>query len=618
MCAIIGFASYQPIKEKKWLNIGRDAMLHRGPDGFGEWWSSDDRVGFGHRRLSIHDLSIAGHQPMLDQTDAHTLVFNGEIYNYIEIRKVLISKGYRFVSDSDTEVLLYSWIEWQEQCVVQLNGMFSFAIYDKNRDIVFMARDRAGEKPLFYSVNDGELRFSSELKGLLVDPSFSHSLDKKSLDCYLSLGYVPGDMCIINGVHKLPPAHTMVFNCKDGTVSVSEYWSLPIVKDQGNLDKNDGLILNELEILLEQSISRQLNADVPVGILLSGGVDSSLITAIACRISKKVKTYSIGFSQYEQYDELPHARNVSNYFQTDHTELQANNINTDLLYKLAKQYDEPMADSSMLPTYLVSKLVKKHCTVALGGDGGDELFGGYHYYSRLFQTYKIGKYIPFIVRKFIFGFLKKVSKTGLKGHALISELSIDYGNELPKPTSFFGYRARKKLLNNYSESVADEVFENRTPRVKGLLARAMIMDFKNYLPEDILVKVDRASMINSLELRSPFLDYHVIEYAFGQVPLRLKTSHNQRKIILKKLSKKILPKNFDRQRKQGFSIPLKEWLKEGEWRDMFKKVLLASDCMFNKDFIEKLLDEQDKGRNHQERLFSLVIFELWRREYNIS
>ena len=454
-----------------------------------------------------------------------------------------------------------------------------------------------------------------ELKGLLVDPSFPHTIDYESMGCYLSMGYIPGNMCILDGVNKLPPAHIMTFNYNTGELEVSRYWKLPEVNNQDNI--NEEKLLDELEFLMEDSVRKQLVADVPVGVLLSGGIDSSLMTALASRVSNNVKTFTVAFPEYGKYDESPHARAIAENFNTEHVELEANDIDIEILYKLAKQYDEPMGDSSMLPTYLVSSQVKEYCTVALGGDGGDELFGGYNHYNRLLWTQKIVSKVPIIFRKIISKFAMMILPVGFKGRAGLLSLGTNFDSELPLTSAFFDSNTRKKLLSKQKTKVK-KVIKNKAYSTSDFLQRITRAEFNNYMPEDILVKIDRASMLNSLELRSPFLDYRIIEFAFEKVPSYLKATINQRKIILKKMSERLLPPEFDKQRKQGFSIPLKEWLKDGPWRDLFYQVLLADDCFFDKKTVNSLLLGQDKGRNNSERLFSLVLFEIWRREYRIS
>ena len=308
MCGIVGIASKTTQSQRAWLAIGRDAMTHRGPDDAGEWWSKDGRVGLAQRRLSIIDLSPAGHQPMHDGTGALSIVFNGEIYNFAELRGQLVAKGHGFKSHSDTEVILAAYREWGTDCLSRLNGMFAFALYDARQQTVLLARDRAGEKPLFYHQANGVLRFASELKALLADPALPRRIDPEALDCYLAMGYVPGERCILQGFNKLPPAHALHFDLRVGTAKVWRYWQLPELNaamPQGPLDEI--ALLDELEFLLADAVRRQLVADVPVGVLLSGGVDSSLITAMAVRASNQVQTFTIGFPGHGKLDETAHA-----------------------------------------------------------------------------------------------------------------------------------------------------------------------------------------------------------------------------------------------------------------------------------------------------------------------
>lgn len=619
MCGIIGIASQNNITDRSWLVHGRDAMRHRGPDDAGEWWSENGQIGLAHRRLSIIDLSHAGHQPMVDASCALTIVFNGEIYNFTELRKELSAKGILFRSCSDTEVILAAYREWGVDCLARFNGMFAFAIYDKQRQTVFLARDRAGEKPLFYHLADRTLRFASELKALLADPSLPRYINREALDCYLSMGFVPGQMCILEGFNKLPPAHAMKFDLSTGDVQVWSYWQLPELNSAGRVD--EATLLDELENLFEDSVRRQLVADVPVGVLLSGGVDSSLVTALAVRSTSRVKTFTIRFPGYSQFDETKHARLIAGHFGTDHVELDARDSTVDLLPILARQFDEPIVDSSMIPTYLVSHLVRGHCTVAMGGDGGDELFGGYVQYNRLCWMQRRLSWLPRILRRGMANTAEALFPVGFKGRNWLQRLNFDFRAGLPLVASYFDRNSRRQLMADCVRwnLVAESVFDQRIRRNKDLLQRATIMDFENYLPEDILVKVDRASMLQSLEVRAPLLDYRLIEFAFGKVPPYLKATPASRKILLKKLAARVLPPEFDQRRKQGFSIPLGLWLKSGLWEMFFRDVLLGNDnTLFSRKMLNNLLDGQAKGRSNSERLFGLVLFELWRREYKVT
>jgi len=620
MCGLVGIASIASQNSRAWLSLGSNELIHRGPDDQGEWWSEDGRVGLGHRRLSVLDLSNLGHQPMHNVERTLSIVFNGEIYNFRELRAELEEKSYKFITSSDTEVLLAAYSEWGKDCLSHFNGMFAFAIYDARKQVLFLARDRAGEKPLFYNHSQGVLYFASELKALLSVPTLGRKIDLESLDCYLAMGYVPGDRCMLQGFNKLPPAHAMQFELQTGKTKIWRYWQLPQLYEVAPEESEDEVVLlDELEALLEQAVQRQLVADVPVGVLLSGGVDSSLITAMAVRNSSSVQTFSIGFPGHGKMDETEHARLIAKHFGTKHTELMAESASAGLVPMLAKQFDEPMVDSSMIPTFLVSQLVRQHCTVALGGDGGDELFGGYEHYSRLLWMQKKLGFIPPQLRSAAAFTAEKFLPIGVKGRNWLQFLKVDLDNNLPLISTRFDPSTRRRLLKQYNiYNIAETVVKNRVPKHLDLLQRSTRMDFENYLAEDLLVKIDRASMLNSLEMRAPFLDHHLIEFAFGKVPSHLKANDHKKKILLKRLAARVLPPAFDLQRKQGFSIPLAEWLKGGEFRELFNDILRDPHCSFDIRIIDSLLRGQDRGRNNSERLFTLVLFELWRKEYGVT
>jgi asparagine synthase (glutamine-hydrolysing) len=620
MCGIVGIASKEPIAHRAWLAQGRDAMKHRGPDDSGEWWSSDGRLGIGHRRLSIIDLSPAGHQPMSDAAGTLQIVFNGEIYNFGHLRKELVAKGHTFRSHSDTEVILAAYREWGPECLSRLNGMFALALYDEQRNSVLLARDRAGEKPLFYSLHSGTLRFSSELKAMLSDPALPRRIDQQALDCYLSIGYVPADRCILQGFSKLPAAHALQFDMQSGDTKLWRYWQLPEFDTSASSDPSgDGVLLDELEALLEDSVRRQLVADVPVGVLLSGGVDSSLVTAMAVRASSRVQTYTIGFPGHGEHDETDHARLIARHFGTRHTELMAEPATVDLLPALARQFDEPMVDSSMIPTFMVSRLVRQHCAVALGGDGGDELFGGYPHYARmLWMEQHLGS-IPRFLRCGM-SLASGLLPVGMKGRNYLQSLGADLRRGLPIVAGCFDASTRQSLMGAWGHwnTVAEACVLARVPSQPDLLQRATRMDFQNYLSEDILVKVDRSSMLTSLEVRAPFLDYRLVEFAFGKVPSRLKATIDDKKILLKRLTSRLLPPEFNRNRKQGFSLPLADWLRGGAFRAFFNDVLRDPSSVFDRRVVDGLLRGHDRGRSNHERLFCLALFELWRREYRVE
>jgi asparagine synthase (glutamine-hydrolysing) len=624
MCGIIGIAGTNPIADRRLLAAGRDCIRHRGPDDAGEHWSADGRVGLGFRRLSIIDLSAAGHQPMSDAGGELSIVFNGEIYNFTDLRQELVGRGHAFRSKSDTEVILAAYREWGADCLQHLNGMFAFALYDERRAELFVARDRAGEKPLFYTLTSGEFRFASELKGLMADRALPRKIDPEAMDCYLTMGFVPRDRCILQGFNKLPAAHALTFKLVSGQLRVWRYWSLPapvaVVRADGASDR---ALVDELEMLLQDSVRRQLVADVPVGVLLSGGLDSSLVTAMAVRAAPKVRTFTVRLPGFGSYDETEHARLIASHFGTEHLELDAGagDTSVDLLPMLARQVDEPIADSSIVPTYLVSRLAREQCTVALGGDGGDELFGGYRHYSRLLRMQRTFGRMPRPLRWPVAKAAARLLPVGFKGRNWLQALEANLDTGLPWIATHFDRCARRHLMpRSYGWPLVGELIRAQNmPATQDLLQRATRSDFENYLVDDILAKVDRASMLCSLEVRAPVLDYRMIEFAFAKVPSCLKATVSEHKILLKRLATRVLPKGFDLHRKQGFSIPLASWLRAGPWREFFRSVLLESDgTIFDKRALRELLTGQDRGRANAERLFALVMFELWRRAYRVG
>jgi asparagine synthase (glutamine-hydrolysing) len=620
MCGIVGVVSALDITERKWLKNASETLFHRGPDHSGEWWSKDNKAGFAHQRLSILDLSSSANQPMYFTKKNICIVFNGEIYNYRKLRKKLQTLGHEFKTNSDTEVLLASYAQWGTECPKYLDGMFAFAIYDLNSQNLFIARDRAGEKPLFYYFENDTFFFASELKALLSNNSLKKKIDIDATDCYFAMGFVPGSRCILSQYQKLSPGHALSFDIKTKKLDIWSYWQLPKFKNKTeNFDQN--LLVKKLQKLLENSVEKQLVADVDVGILLSGGLDSSLITAVASKYSKQVKTFNVRFPGYNKFDETENARLIASHFKTKHTELivDKNTNLADLLIELSKQYDEPIVDSSIFPTYLICNLIRKQCKVAIGGDGGDELFGGYNHYSSLMRLEKYLKYIPKSMTQNLAKFINKILPPGMKGHNFSESLKFDLIKNIPFTVPIFSQNTRKQLLNKFSNhiNVAESIHLDRIQDDKDLIQRATRMDFENYLPEDILVKVDRASMLNSLEIRAPFLDFNIINFAFKNVPSRYKVTKKNKKILLKQLASKILPAKFDANRKQGFSIPLNEWLKKGPLRDLFWDTLSSQDCMFDKKITNILLEGQDHGRNNSERLLAIVQFELWRKNFKI-
>jgi asparagine synthase (glutamine-hydrolysing) len=621
MCGIVGLASCISNHDPKQLAKIRDTMRHRGPDDAGVWFSDDGHVGLAHRRLSIIDLSTAGHQPMEDMSGKLCITFNGEIYNYQDLRRELEARGHQFRSASDTEVILEAYRAWGTNCLRHFNGMFAFCLYDAEKQSLFLARDRAGEKPLFYWHIPGKFVFASELKAIMADSAFPRQLDLQSLNYYLAYGYVPGNLCIFKGVYKLPQGHALLYNLRTQELFVWRYWQLPEPHPDARASADD--LITELERLLLDSVRLRLIADVPVGILLSGGIDSSLVTAMAARVSTKpVKTFTISFPGHGAYDEGPYARLVAQHFGTQHTELAAEPATVELLPMLARQYDEPMADSSMIPTYLVSRLIRNHATVALGGDGGDELFGGYPHHSWIQQQERIRRFIPRPIRQAIGNTVVNMVPVGVKGRNYIIGLMCDLSRSLAQPNVYFDAATRRRLLAPLGLTVREPAPESYKmdlcDKAQTPVQQATFLDFSTYLVDDILVKVDRASMLASLEVRAPWLDHRIIELAFGRVPDALRATETERKVLPRRLAERLLPPGLDLTRKQGFSIPLQAWFKD-EWGKYFDQVLNEVDpALFNRQFINGLLTGQRLGLANTPRLFALTMFELWRREYRVT
>ena len=618
MCGIVGLASENKNLKKISNRFSKslDTLKHRGPDNYEIWESKNKKVFLGHTRLSILDISTKANQPF-SYRDRYIITFNGEIYNFQELSEILKKKGHKLKTKSDTEILIASYAEWGIDCLNFIEGMFAFAIYDIFSNKIFAARDRSGEKPFFYALKDEIFLFASEIKALLSFELIPREINKNSLNNFLYLGYIPGSSCMFKNIYKLPPGNFLMYDLDKNFLKIKKYWELPEPKKKQF--KNDYEIIRDLDKLLSSSIKQQLKADVPIGILLSGGLDSSLITAIASQYKNEIKTFSISFPNFENFDESNYANYISRSFNTDHYAFEANNSSASMIPNFVYHFDEPIADTSIFPTWLVFKEVSKVCKVAIGGDGADEIFGGYSHYSRLIKLKKIARFIPLSLRIKLSELAKSNLDIGMKGRNYIRILGTDFNNSIPKINIFFDeeYRAilgpffKEEYLSNTKEKEHEEIS-------KDFINTILKDDFNNYLPENILAKVDRASMQNSVEARSPFLNYKLIEYVFKNIPSSKKISHKGRKIILRSLAKKYLPKDFNYSRKQGFSIPLNEWLKKGDFRDFFYESLLGSDSIFNKKLIKSLFKLQDKGFSNADRLFSLVILQEWKKAFRVS
>ncbi len=623
MCGIAGLATIERPSPRELVVRMRDTLRHRGPDDEGAWWSDDGRIALGHRRLSIIDLSSAGRQPMTDGAGELQIVFNGEIYNYQDLREELATRGHHFRTRTDTEVILEAYREWDVQCLARLNGMFAFALYDPRRSRLLLARDRAGEKPLFYRVNRGTLAFASELKALFADPDCPRALDLEALDYYLAFGYVPGRRCLVQGIEKLQQGCALTFDTHTGAVDTFQYWRLPASPGRPTDSDTDESLADELERLLTDSVRMRMIADVPVGIMLSGGIDSSLVVAAAARSSPaRIKTFTISFPGSNACDEAPYARTVAQHFGTEHIELPAEPATVELLPQLALQYDEPIGDPSMVPTYLVSRLIRREATVALGGDGGDELFGGYPHHSWVLQQARLARFIPGPARRSAAAAFSLLPP-GVRGRNYLMGLGAQPPRNIVQFNVLFDAAARRRLLGRFDGRRAPD---GRPENYKAALCnngdsalrQATALDFRTYLVDDILVKVDRASMLCSLEVRAPWLDPRLIDFAFGRVPDRLRASATERKILPRRVARRLLPSTLDLTRKQGFSLPLQEWFK-GDWGTYIEEVLTDPGAdLFDKKMVWQLLKRQRGGFLNTNRLYALAFLELWRRSYQIG
>lgn len=618
MCGFVGVALKSGTLNREAVYRANQNIKHRGPDGEGHWFSPDLRVSLAHRRLSILDITEGSSQPMHHGLAGLSLVFNGEIYNHQEVRRQLEGKGHKFRTRGDTEVILIGYVEWGADLVNNLNGMFSFAIYDSIQNRIFCARDRIGEKPFYFSHNENAFMFGSELKSLF-ELTTDLSINKEALSCYLAKGFVPGDQCIVSGFEKLPPSHALTYDINTSVLKTWQYWHVPVFQNNIAFDNLEEVV-EQLEFLLDKSVANQLQADVPVGVLLSGGVDSSLVTAIASRKKKDLMTFSVSFPKAGIYDESEYARLISSHFNTKHLELNCEDNFALHLPEILAQFDEPMVDSSMLPMWALSRQVKNYCKVVLGGDGGDEVFGGYAHYQNFHKLASLfgGKFLP--LRRLSSNVANTVLPIGCKGRSYFDAFGADLNSDTPQYKTLFDADWIKRLTHGMwgSGFRAQKCGRFHNELDGDLIYRCTVNDLRNYLPEDILVKVDRASMHHGLEVRSPFLDKELVEFAFAMVHSKFKVKSSDRKILLRTLARKLLPNNFDFKRKQGFSIPINNWLKAGPFRDFFWDILTSKTCVFDTKHVRRLLSEQDIGFKHGERIFALAQFQFWRDYYNVS
>ena len=623
MCGICGVTYFDRERNVSELEVKGmcDVIRHRGPDDQG--WITKGNYGIGMRRLSIIDL-FTGRQPIANEDGSIWIVFNGEIYNHMELRDELVKKGHTFQTKCDTEAIVHAYEEYGEDCPKKLNGMFGFAILDQKKQTLFLARDRLGIKPLYYYHDSGKFAFGSELKSILQVENIPREVDRRALDIFLTFEYIPSPYSIFEGIRKLPPGHSLTL--KDGRITIKEYWDLRF--DEKETPEDD--LCEQLLDLFQDAVKIRLMSDVPLGAFLSGGIDSSAIVAMMSRVmDRPVKTFSIAFKE-DTYNESPYAQQIANRFNTEHHVEVIEPNALELTEKLVGFLDEPFGDFSIFPTYLVSKMARKHVTVSLSGDGGDELFAGYDTYiaNKAGRAYER---LPGLLRGAMHPILNRIPPTEKKKGLINRAKRFVEGMQLPPDLEhtrwmIFLQEAEKSKL--YSDDLQDvlngsdsfEFIRSYFNRVNTTdpLNRQLYVDIKSYLVDDILVKVDRMSMATSLETRVPFLDHRFVEFT-ATIPSRLKLQGKSTKYLLKKAMQGILPPEILNRGKEGFSIPIKNWLKT-DLKSLMLEVLepqkIKREGFFNANYVEQLKKEHLSGKkNHSHRLWSMMVFGIWQNLY---
>lgn len=626
MCGIAGFVDTSATRARASSTAGDadrarlhgmcDAIRHRGPDD--EGLHLEPGAALGMRRLAIIDLAT-GRQPIHNEDGSIWVVFNGEIYNYAELRRDLEARGHAFYTASDTETIVHAYEQWGEEAFGRLRGMFGIALWDRRQGALLLARDRVGIKPLYYAVDGDRLYFGSEIKAILASGALTPDIDLRALDHYLSFLYAPRDGSIFAGVHKLPPGHLLRW--QGGRTRVRQYWQLP-AREAAPSSERDAV--EALRTVLQDAVQSHLMSEVPLGAFLSGGIDSSLVVGLMARVSSRpVRTFSIGFDD-PRYNELDHARVVARHFATEHHEFVVRPDALGILDDLIAHFDEPFGDSSAIPTWYVSQLARRHVTVVLSGDGGDELFGGY---DRYLPHPRIAAFDHWALpgSRAVASAVWPWLPHGMTGKNFLRTVARDergrYLDQIgyfqrDEKAALFTADVRRRLRGADAESSLGAHFARLT--ALPWHAQMMHFDFETYLPEDILTKVDRMSMAHSLESRVPLLDNEVVEFA-AQLPASLKIRGGRRKHILKEAAAGILPSDILDRPKRGFEVPVGAWFRGG-LRELFSDVLLSSRARqrgyFEPRFIERLVHEHVTGRReHTLRLWSLLVFELWHRQY---
>jgi asparagine synthase (glutamine-hydrolysing) len=642
MCGILGcFNACLP--EDRWDNTLRNmakTIVHRGPDDEGVWFDAAAGVGLAHRRLSIIDLSRAGRQPMNTDEGDVRIIYNGEIYNFKEIRETLEGHGYRFYTRTDTEVILKAYLQWGIDCLQKFVGMFALALWDSRKRCLLLARDRLGIKPLYYYFGKGTFLFSSELKAFMASESFAKEIDPESIPLFLHYQYIPAPRTIFRNTYKLLPGHFLVYDGKN--VSTHAYWKYPERPEAvADADLNEAEKLQQLDDLLTKAVSDHLLSDVPLGALLSGGIDSTVVVAMMQKVSTTpTRTFSIGFRE-KGYNEAPWASKVANHLATAHTEFYVTPKEAiDVICILPEIYDEPFADASAVPTYLVCHLTRSQVKVALSGDGGDEQFSGYVRYWSTWAIDSIFRRLPGSIRKtlaVILGNLPpdwiercylpwrqflpqrfRVANFADKWQKLVNLMGKNEIQELYRMTICLW--SEEQLYRVMGKRLPESQYEKTFRETEGwpLLSRLMRVDQTTYLPDAMLTKVDRASMAVSLEVRVPLLDHRVVEYT-SRLPDSLKYRNGTGKYLLKKLLARYVPAELFERPKMGFGVPIDRWFRS-ELKDLVLDYLsperLKKEGLFDQALVEKKIKEHLSGQaNHQYRLWSLLMWEMWRERW---
>jgi asparagine synthase (glutamine-hydrolysing) len=623
MCGIAGFVEsssvgspFDPESARALAHRMCAAIRHRGPDD--EGMLVEPGVALGMRRLSIIDVAT-GHQPIHNEDGRISVVFNGEIYNFRELRRSLQAAGHRFSTGTDTEVIVHGYEEWGAAVFTRLRGMFALALLDRNAHTLLIARDRVGIKPLYYAPVDGRLYFGSEIKSLLCAPDLARDLNLDALDHYLSFLYAPRDESFFACIRKLPPGNLLTW--RRGQISVAPYWEPPAQETFGGSERD---AVDQLQDVLTDAVRAHLVSDVPLGAFLSGGVDSSLVVALMSQVSgTRVKTFSIGFEQPE-YDELAYARRVSQIFDTDHYEDVVRPDGVGVLERIVSHFDEPFGDTSALPTWYVSQLAAREVTVVLSGDGGDEMFGGYTRYIPDARVTAVDRYAPAALRR-VAGAVGARLPHGARGKRFLRHVARDARGRYLDTIGFFTADDKAGLLSadlrgRLRAGDPEDRLMHHFDRYAQLSwpSQMMRFDVETYLPEDILTKVDRMSMAHSIEARVPLLDNSVIDFA-SSLPGAFKIRDGRRKHVLKEVAARFLPGELIDRRKQGFGVPLDVWFR-GNLRELFADTLLSARSLqrgyFQAAFIRGLIHEHlSARRDHTFRLWQLVVFERWLQQY---